>query len=298
MAGLRGFFSLVKAGFEKAFKTSRATLRHVLIFMLVFGLERIFEKDVFKCPNGNYYLYGMLFLSCPALSLFVLTLLLNVKFWEVLTGCRLSHFKRSFVFKRATSMVFQALLPPGVWIVVALIQTNYYVCAKLGPKDTAIRKATRNTTDARKIKEIKYNIERLFNKAQTESHIIAWGVFITLIVLAFVAVCIRRCLFLEADGILPDLNDYQKLEAEAAVEHFKENIEKIAKKEGEKSVTVFLEESINKMPNSAYSQVEYVKIELSKKYPRTTGDLSKPYRVDRTAQELNGNDRITHDSQV
>lgn len=288
-------FTGVKTALEKLFKTNSATLRNVLIFVLVFGLERIFEKDVFKCPERNHRLYGMSFLVCPAVSLFVLTLLLNVKFWHVLTGCRLSQFRPSFVFKRVVSMVFQAFLPPGVWLVVALIQTNYYVCLQHGPKDTAIKIATQNATDAKKIKEIKYGIERKFYQAECESHMMAWAFFISLIIFAFFVVCIRRCLFLQADGILPDLDDYEKLEAEAAVDHFKERIREIAVSEGESYVNVALENCKRKSElKTGFSQVEYVREKLALKYPRTTGDLSKPYRDERVVrevitEELNGN---------
>lgn len=290
--GMSSFFSGVKTALEKVFKTSGTTFRQILIFVLVLGLERIFEKDVFKCPDTNHHVYGTLFLICPAISLFVLTLLLNGKFWEVLTGCRLSKFRPRFVVKRVMSMVFQAFLPPGIWIVVALIQTNYYVCAKLGPKEAAIKSATKNTTDAKKIKAIKYDIEKSFNNAGTESHIIAWGFFLSLIVLAFAFVCIRRCFFLQADGILPDLEDYRKLEAEAAVDFFKQQIEKIAEEEGKNYVNATMDKSKIEKPGCACSRIEYVRELLSVKYPRTTGDLSKPYRVDGYGfeQELNGND--------
>jgi len=210
----------------------------------------------------------------------------------VLTGFRMSHFRPSFVFKRVSTMVFQALLPPGVWIVVALIQTSYYVCAKLGPKEAAIRNATKNTTDAKKIKTITYTVEQSFSQAATESHIIAWFFFVSLIVLAFTFVCIRRCLFLQADGMLPDLKDYSQLEAEAAVEFFKAKIEKIAEDEGKNFVNDMEEESKIEKPDCAYSRVEYVRAKMSLKYPRTTGDLSKPYRINDShcsKKEMNGN---------
>ncbi|KXJ22836.1 calcium homeostasis modulator protein 6 [Exaiptasia diaphana] len=284
-------FTGIKTALEKLFKTSGATLRNVLIFVLVFGLERIFEKDVFRCPEKKHRLYGISFLVCPAVSLFVLTLLLNANFWNVLTGCRLSQFRPLFVFKRVVSMVFQAFLPPGVWIVVALIQTNYYVCMQLGPKETAIKKATRNTTDAKKIKEIKYEIERKFYQAQCESHMMAWSFFISLILFAFVIVCTRRCLFLQADGILPDLDDYDKLEAEAAVDSFKERIKEIASSEGKSYIDGAFEYCKTEPKlKTGYSQVKYIRKQLARKYPRTTGDLSQPYRAEgQVEEELNEN---------
>lgn len=279
------FVSGLTTALKSFFKSSGATLKNVLVLVLVFGLERIFEKDVFKCPRRKYFLYGSLFLFCPAVCLFSLTLLLNRKFWEILTGCRLNKFRPRWVVRRASSIIVQAVLPAGVWIVVALVQTSYYVCAQLGPKKVALQNAIKKANGTISSKEIKLRIEDLFSEAETESHIIAWILFVTIIILAFSAVCIRRCLFRRAEGVLLDMEDYDQLEAKAAVEYLTEKMETIAKEEGEKYVENKLK---GKEENGGERRiwVSGVLEEVARMYPRMTGNLSEPYRAEKRENNM------------
>ncbi|XP_031564514.1 calcium homeostasis modulator protein 6-like [Actinia tenebrosa] len=272
------FVSRLTTLLKSSFKTSGSTLKNILVLVLVFGLERIFEKDIFKCPRRKYFLYGSLFLFCPAVCLFSLTLLLNTKFWEVLTGCHLNRFRPRWVLRRASSITVQAILPAGVWIVVALVQTNYYVCARLGPKEAALRNAITNANGTLSSKEIKLRIENLFSEAETESHIIAWILFVSIITLAFFAVCIRRCWFRRADGDLLEMEEYDELEAKAAVEYLTEKMKELAKEEGEKYVEDKLKEK-EENEGERRNWVSGVRDEVARMYPRMTGNLSEPYKA-------------------
>ena len=122
------------------YKNSKRTLRNFVVFILVLALERIFEKNVFKCPSSRFVVYGNLFMFGPAVCLFTLTILLNGSLWDVITGCRQAHFSRAWKCKRLVRHVLEAFLPPCVWLIMALVQTQYYTCAVLGPMEEAKRK--------------------------------------------------------------------------------------------------------------------------------------------------------------
>lgn len=271
---------------QTVYKNSKATLKNVVVILFVFGLEQIFEKGIFKCPATNYGVYGNLFMFGPAVCLFNLTLLLHNTFWDVITGCRHAHFNRRWVCKNVARVTFQAILPAGVWIVMSLIQTHYYVCAKLGPKEVALKKAY----DADSTEEI----ENKYAKAEAESQILAWFLFDSLIIIASLVVCARRCCFLQAEGSLPNIHDYEKIEADAAVSEFKVQMEKQAKEEGERYVQSLFKE-VAEDKGDAYSTVVCVQNKLAEKYPRATGNLSKPFRQqEKNASEVDGGADLQH----
>ena len=131
----------VLTALQNYFKKSKTTLRNLVVFVLVLSLEQIFEKGVFECPSSGYLTYGYLFIIGPAICLFNLTILLNGSLWDVITGCRRAQFSRRWLCKRLVRHVLEAFLPPCVWLIVALVQTRYYVCAKLGREDVAKKRA-------------------------------------------------------------------------------------------------------------------------------------------------------------
>ncbi|EDO45286.1 predicted protein [Nematostella vectensis] len=257
-------------------KSSKVTLKQVLVLVLVFGIERIFEKDVFECPPSRYFMYGSLFLVGPAICLFSLTLLLFPTFWEVVTGCWGAHFSKRWVTKNLVKILFQALLPPGVWIVVALMRSNYYICLKLGPKKLALDRALR-ALNGSTVAQVKANVDETFSKAKADSEMLAWILFDSIVMLAFIVVCIRRCWCMRAEGSLPELDHYDKLEAEAAAGEFKILLEQRAEKAGKSNVHDEFENA-KTLTSNEYRQLEMMREKLQWNYPRIAGDLSKPYR--------------------
>ena len=121
----------------------------------------------------------------------------------------------------------------------------------------------------------KEEIEKEYTKAAAESQILAWALFDSLVIIGTLAVCVRRCCFLRAEGSMPTIYDYEKIEAEAAVVKFQERMEEEAKQEAERHVNNIFEEFQHR---DGYTRIVLVHKKLTKKYPRCTGNLSKPYR--------------------
>ena len=259
-------FTSIAEQLKSLFNNSKTTLKNLVVVILVFGLEQIFEKAVFKCPASDHHFYGLLFIVGPAVCLFNLTLLLHTRLWDVVTGCRRNHFSCQYVSKKVLRAIFQALLPAGVWVGLALVQSRYFVCTILGPKEQAMEAAKNDTQRA--------NIERKYALAEAQSQILAWVIFDSIIVAGTLAVCVRRCCFYQAEGSLPNIYDYERMEADAAVAKFREQMDEEAKKAGE----TFVERKFEDCGVEGYEKVRDVRREVAKKYPRSTGDLSKPYR--------------------
>lgn len=136
-------FSSATSALE-ALKTvfQKSTLRSIVVFFLVLGLERIFEKQVFSCPDVHFLSYGAIFIIGPALCLFNIAMLLNKEFWDLVTGWhRTGTRSKRHVCKRLVKNVFQSCLPALVWLCLALVDGNYYVCARLGQREMADERA-------------------------------------------------------------------------------------------------------------------------------------------------------------
>ena len=117
-------------------------------------------------------------------------------------------------------------------------------------------------------------IKEMFARARTESQLLAWCLFDSLVILATAAVCVRRCCFLRTEGSLPYIEEYERLESEAAVEEFKTQMDEEAKATGQE----FVKELFKKNSElDGYTKMKEIRHQVAKKYPRATGNLSKPY---------------------
>ena len=124
--------------------------------------------------------------------------------------------------------------------------------------------------------EVEEEIKVEFARARTNSQIIAWCLFDTLVILATAAVCVRRCCFLRTEGSLPYIEEYERLESEVAVKEFKSQMDQKAKEIGKEFVKLlFINETDS--DQDTYTKMVRIRDQVAAKYPRATGNLSKPY---------------------
>ena len=120
---------------------NKSTFRSVVVFFLVFGLEKVFAETVFNCPEDHSLGYGAMFIFGPAFCLFNIAVLLNSQFWEAVTGCYRRVIKNRGRKKRICKLlakhIFQSTLPALIWLCLAFAEGKYYVCARLGPEKVA-----------------------------------------------------------------------------------------------------------------------------------------------------------------
>ena len=98
------------------------------------------------------------------------------------------HF--SYFCGRTFPSIVKALVRASVWLCVAFLRKDYYVCGEVGQD---IRK--RNVTDPDELK--KYDLE--VETAGARSQIFAWVVFLVMVFLATVVIINRNCMLKDQD---------------------------------------------------------------------------------------------------
>lgn len=111
-------------------------------------------------------------------------------------------------------------------------QRDYYICAVLG--DTKEAKLINATA------EEKFQIEAEYANAGKTSQAAALLLLGGALIMAFVVLSVQRCCFQREIGSLPSLYEYQKLESEAAVDSFNENMEKLIQGQGNRRADRFV----------------------------------------------------------
>lgn len=274
MSSVSGFFALLNSSVKQLFESGsrRKTLKPLVIILFLFSLEQILTTDSFyNCPVVNHRIYGSLFLFAPGACFSILALLMNKSFWELVTGCHRGNFDRSHVCRKTCEAIGECAFIGLVWFILAFSNTKFYVCFSLGPVPSQDLLQSMN-------KDHRETITEKYSEIKSQSTVIAWSLILSSVFVLFLTITVRRCCFSKAEGSLPTLRKYEKLEAEAAVARFNKRMKELAQKEGEEQVELQL--TASKKSDGTYEAVKNTKIWLAAKYPRTTGDWTKHYRVD------------------
>jgi len=169
-----------------------------------------------------------------------------------------------------------------VWIFWALLQRKYYTCYALGgTKEAKLKEAT---TDQEKLQ-----IEYEYANAGKTSQTIALSLLCGVLVVAFVTLSVARCCCQREVGSLPTVDEVERLESEAAVKAFRENMQQLAQQEGKKyadmyfPVTAFEERGHQAQLEGEQKQsnlkafMSAAREKIGNRYPRATGNMSQPY---------------------
>lgn len=231
---------------KSGLQNNSGSIRNTTIVLLIFGLNAVVEsEDFFQCPPDNFAFYASCFIVIPALLLFVVTLFLPNGFWNFVRGCcfykepekqglkRVCYcfYPRLRCNKSLVEMIFPSSLAGFLWIFWTLLQRDYYICAVLGgTKEAKLINAT---------VEEGLQIEADYTNARETSQAAALLLLGVALVTAFVILSVQRCCFQREIDSLPSSYQYQKLECEAAVDAFKENMEKLAKGQGKRRADLY-----------------------------------------------------------
>jgi len=175
----------MKSGVLGIISNNKVTLAHLVVAMTMVGLELFLNAEVFNCPLKNHVCYGLMFLTDPPCIIFVVNLLIVGRIWTLSNRCCVKEYRRKgecffYVFPN----VVKALVGGLVWLMVAFIDTRYFVCAVVGQD---INK--RNLTDSEEIKSLQHQIDH----AKGLSHVFAWVVFLVMVVFGVTVVIVKRC---------------------------------------------------------------------------------------------------------
>ena len=175
----------MKSGVLGIISNNKVTLSHLVVAMAMVGLEFLLNAKVFNCPLKNHVCYGLMFLVGPPCIIFFLNLLIVGRLWTLSNRCCVKEYRRKgecffYVFPNAV----KALVGGLAWLMVAFIDTRYFVCTMVGQD---IEK--RNLTDSEEIKLLRHQI----GHAKGLSHVLAWAVFLIMVVFGATVVIIKRC---------------------------------------------------------------------------------------------------------
>lgn len=175
----------MKSGVLGIITNNKVTLSHLVVAMAMVGLEFLLNAKVFNCPLKNHVYYGLRFLVGPPCILFFINLLIVGRIWTLFNRCCVKEYRRKgecflYVFPNAVKALVGAL----VWLMVAFIDTRYFVCTVVGQD---IDK--RNLTNSEEIKSLRHQV----GHAKGLSHVFAWVVFLVMVVFGATVVIIKRC---------------------------------------------------------------------------------------------------------
>lgn len=265
-----GFLTNIKKYTTDLLKHSsrQNTAKPVILILLVYALEQIITtKTFYSCPATGYRAYGALFLFGPGLCFFMLSLLFNEPFFKTVRGCCRRNFDHARVFRSTARALRRSIFVALVWILLAFANTQFYLCFRLGPEPSKERLKNMSELEREKIR-------MLISEEKTRSAVICWFIFLSAIFFAFFYTIIRTCIFSKAEGILPSIQEYEKLERKAVAANFLERMEMIAKEEGEKQVETHLKMA-QKEGKPMYEVVSEAKEWLEKEYAeRRTSSLT------------------------
>ena len=132
-------------------------------------------------------------LSCslPFVILFCVNVLVIREGWKLSSRMFVKRYRRrGDCVARVLPSLLKACVSPAVWLIAAFLEEDYYICAKLGPFITP-RNETNNGTSQQEIVEREKRVRQIKSDAQ----IIAWVVFVALIVAGTAMVVWKKCYF-------------------------------------------------------------------------------------------------------
>ena len=270
MSGIAGnVLTRIVTAFQSVAQSNEVPLKTIVVTLLLYGVKEFLSDIIFTCPEEHFVIYGSLFIFGPSILLFCLSLLVSSAFWEVVTGCYLLRRReKKLLLLKAKNSVFVACLPPVIWLVYAFVEEDYYVCAKLGPLDTALAKAS---TIA-----LKDAVKKEFSHTKVVSELIAWGLILGLVIISTISVTAYR-LCMPVDPKLLGEYAFHEYEADKAVSHFNERIKPLAEQDALQIVDSLFEKYKDK---SHLEQVKTIENQLKKMFPRHAGVLNGPFRVE------------------
>ena len=265
---ISGTFTAILEAFKGAVQSNEVPLKTAVVTLVLHGVNEFLKDIVFSCPEENFKVYSSLFILGPSILLFCLALLASTPFWQAVTGCCWLRCRgKKLLLLKAKNSLFVSCLPPVIWLVHAFVEEDYYVCAKLGPLDTALAKA--NTTAQ------KDAVNKEFSQAKIVSQIVAWALILGLVIVSTIFVTVYR-LCLPVDPKLQGNFAFQEYEADKAVSFFNEKIKPLAEQDAKKLIDSLFEKHQDK---KGEEQIKAIEEQLKNLFPRHAGKLHEPIRT-------------------
>ena len=119
-------------------KRNNEGLFGLVVALMTFGLERLLNEEIFKCPKSGYKMYGIAFFVVPGIILLLINLLTvpasgNVRIWTLCESCLVGAYYRYGDFTSGfLSALCVGFVAPSAWVFLALFNGRHLVCWELG----------------------------------------------------------------------------------------------------------------------------------------------------------------------
>jgi len=171
-------------------QSKNTTLRNVVLAVSTFGIERLLNDKAFNCPEKGYRQYGFTFLFAPVIILFCVNVLVIGEIWKLSSRMFVKRYRRrGDCVARVLPSLLKACVGPAVWLIVAFLEQDFYICAKIGPF------TPRNETNSGTSQQEIFEREKRVRQCKSDSQIIAWVIFVVLIVAGTVMIVWKKCYF-------------------------------------------------------------------------------------------------------
>lgn len=258
-------------------------LRNLIALVIIGAIEAFVSSEkLFVCPTKNYSTYGWSFIFGPGVIFLLISLLVREQFRQRVQGCCHSEVDNSPDNQwcpcskkprwgcngKVIQSILQSLVIGSMWVFMAFLQREYYACAMLGSR--AAMEAKRLANIAKNTKEwndTQASIKQEFNQVEDESQYIALMMIAVILLISFITVTAHYCCYKRPFLSLPKAAKYEKLEAAAAVEVFKEKMKDYAEKQGRRQAEVFFSRNNPNVLIDTYNELRGVSVEYANAFP-------------------------------
>ena len=219
-------------GFKEVLKKVALPLQNAGLSGLVLGFKEVVNKVAFNCPQHYYQLYSLMFMFAPAVLLLCLALMVSRNFWKMAAGCcRLRRPQRRVVWQQSRKYVILSIVPPTAWILFALFDAEYYICAKLGSKHIRLNNTAPFQQPA---------LLAEYESAKIESRMTGIFLLTGIVLVGTVLITVERCCTRPDTGISND-EEYTYYLVLEQIKLFNSKLEPLAKEQAKVEVEALFE---------------------------------------------------------
>lgn len=275
--------------FSELFNTVRSiilgrstALLNLLALVIIGAIEAFVSSEkLFVCPTKGYSVYGWAFIFGPGVIFLLISLLVRENFRQQVQGCchsevgndrcdrwcPCSREPRWTCNRRIIQSILQSFVIASMWVFMAFLQREYYACAMLGSRTAMETRKLAGISNENEKKEIKLSIEEQLNEFYDESQYIGLVMAAVILAISFTAVTAYYCCYKRPYMSLPKAAKYEKLEAVAAVQAFKDKMKENAEEQGRRQAEAFFSENNPNVLIETYNELRGINDEYANAFP-------------------------------
>ncbi|XP_017319105.2 calcium homeostasis modulator protein 2 [Ictalurus punctatus] len=190
------------------FKSKDVVIFNGLIALGTVASQTAYNIFAFECPCSaqRNYLYGLAAIGVPALTFFLIGVMLSRSTWDLVSECRIRKCRKlsaAAAFALLGSIVGRAAVAPVTWSVISLLRGEAYVCALSEFVDPQSLENFPSTTQSSIImaqfpckdvpSELLHFWKDIERRLKYESQLLGWMLVAIISFTVFLVMCGKRC---------------------------------------------------------------------------------------------------------